>query len=92
MGRKVEESKENELNDFPKSVSGFFKNGFNFKILGQIIQKDEYRKTFTMYKTGLCFSDLEVKNPTELDINVKNLQVLVMKRVEDLRDKLENES
>jgi hypothetical protein len=94
LKKEEEESKEMELKDmdlteFSKCVCDYLKNGFSFKYLATIIQKDEYKKMILNLKNSFILTDLEEKNPSDFDTAMKKLHSLISKRVSDLNEKNE---
>ena len=85
MRKDEEESKEFDLNEFPKCIGDYLKNGFNFKYLPAMIQKDEYKKSLLNLKNSFTFTDLDEKNPSDFDLAMKKLHTLILKRVSDLQ-------
>jgi len=85
--KEKEGQKANETQNLLKYVSEIFQNNVPFTGLLQMSENEEYKKKFNAIKNSISITEAEDSSLTELDKPLRKLQVLLGKRITDLKDK-----
>jgi len=85
----IEESKENSESQLSKHVADMLQNNFPFELLLDLSQKEEYKKQFNQIKNNIIISEYDTPAQNDLDLALKKFQVVVSKRINELKEKIE---